>query len=1850
MYSINLNCTINLQDDTGGNIYVAAFEQLYDYDDEDVKTNIINFMLTDTNIEQTEFASSAKDSPLDVNFKIYKAFDAYDGSVHDMKIDTYYSTYALAVDENNNRSLLRHGGRGSINPQPYPNSVYTTATMTHSSGLALAGNIHSTVGFETIIASFTKQISKTDLEAFFIESKAQYRDHITIFDVPSSITKKFTINDIMYNTSNKPLNTHDDVDDYEPFIDTTKTYYIYTFSKNTDPHNTSNIHESVINYTDTSSTPTIMNITAVPRDTSSNVSFEISSNTTYYVSVYALEVVNLNGKFKSHIFERSLKTGSVSGSETISLTLDTYHDNTDSATPSAMVNGMTYHMYIIVKDTISGKYSIIHHKTINTGSPPMIIGKKHAKYERFAESEAAKDFINVKLDIEEESNGGFAKIIIFNLGFNEFINSINDIESQGVKMAPSSTQDYTLKSGTHTLEANIYVSYSTIENYQNNITNDITTDINYTVYFFGNDKLVSENIFQNTIGYIFESKAEAETVRDINTNTSITSNQNTIYSEISPSDGSTLTEKIEITSSGAEANIDISFYNDHKYRLISLGMELTGSNTLKSVTVSSYPTEDTESELSVIAFLTTPDIYEAGVYELKLYYSDFTMKDISFSKFNLNFKTDDSAVSIASLSFNGLVYDDRRPEIKNIVITKEQTGSKIDFTISDYSDVNVSTFISPYLFLIEPELRNVCYNTDNIAPSDARVTNLNITDTLYGSATTMYATKVIVNTINPDSDGTYEESQDYFTYIIANDTSGVPNNDCVYSVENPVNYSVDENPPTLSITTTSPEYYNNGTAIKFEGSIISTSIDNCPFRYKIFVDIDGSLQRTEYDLDNDVNTLNTSDSSGYKTLDDTLNPYLFENQTNISIYLEQTSTGVVIQEGKTYVLTFYCKNSLGISTVSYHSVTIVSNAPVLRHVQTKKVSSTSLSVDVNVNDNYSDVNVYTALFLENPNTHQRDSIDTFFTNNTQSSVYDKTEDVNENTKTIVFDKAFKSMDSDNIIVNVIDTEKVYYIVSYAKENANDPANVSVMLSHFNTNIISRSFVNNAKGQMFEAEVPGMMTMAGKMCDTFDGITGIDVPSVSDLTVQAFDGNEFTFGCVFFPLEVEDDAMIFEIVQNVKLQVDKDDYSLTYIIGTDQEQSTGKFIKMNDWNFITVTINPVTQTIITHLNGVENTIQNTNLVVFRNSPEVNFLKNIKCGIASIHLADYIMKPKLLLEQIDTLSPLLQNVSLESTRVVFDIVDQFKSNINICYYESYYGSVEPYFNFIKLKNHLLANGTTLEAQPHAKTVTYNISLKYSGVDDTTGASNNVRDVPTYAYAYVEDEMRNQRVVYLGIVYNTAMVNGQPVILNINANEGDSKIRNISVSVQGTLNTDMYKIGVYPKDIIMYYHTLDQMKDQIIRNDSPSYNVLNDTDVSVANYFNDTDVNTNTTSMSYDVEYQLVIVVMSVDGSSSVKKYNGFIKSAHKPEIRNAAVSVTGGTNIKLTCDIYEESGCNVYACVFIGDANTRTNVPVSFMKDAKFIHTNGLNIRESDSTDIDFVFEKAHKRDLYHNDTEPTIDGTIYDVCVYVEEINNPQSFAQSVNRVVIPLNGSIDKSPPVISGKLVKRRDNSFEISATVTDNSNVNVKTFVLDTNISDESKLLDFARYAILNETGGDGTYLQDYSGTDHIAKVTKFINTSDITFEKVFTITVNNEIFLLNNVITPILHLFRGQTYTFNHPTGSDIHPFVISEGDSVYTNNGIVTGVDDYTQMRFTVPSTGVSVTYSCSKQYGMGSTISIHDTPTYSNMVDVDAVYYAYMYVEDTSKQSNSSIGQFGGFKIGGVPEQRNFNVRFVSTYS
>jgi hypothetical protein len=156
MYTIHARCTINVEDDSGGNVYLCAFQE--DLGLADIATNASNVnKITDyirdnkainPAIVALTFSGGAANS-LTGNIERVITDINNNSSNEPANVEENYSVYAIAIDKYNNVSALKGGQRGIIPPQNPPETKgERQAVMNLDDNIAFYGNIYTTVPYE----------------------------------------------------------------------------------------------------------------------------------------------------------------------------------------------------------------------------------------------------------------------------------------------------------------------------------------------------------------------------------------------------------------------------------------------------------------------------------------------------------------------------------------------------------------------------------------------------------------------------------------------------------------------------------------------------------------------------------------------------------------------------------------------------------------------------------------------------------------------------------------------------------------------------------------------------------------------------------------------------------------------------------------------------------------------------------------------------------------------------------------------------------------------------------------------------------------------------------------------------------------------------------------------------------------------------------------------------------------------------------------------------------------------------------------------------------------------------------------------------------------------------------------------------------------------------------------------------------------------------------------------------------------------------------------------------------------------------------------------------------------------
>lgn len=1845
MYTIHARCSLNVTDDSGGNVYICAFEN--NPDRANVKNYIRSNHLTNPAIVGLPFLGGDQSNNLSAN--ITRVVEDIDdpGSNIEANVDTPYYIYALAIDNYYNVSELKESPANGnvIRQQAAPNTREELDAQMVESNISLSGNIYTTVPYDYQTVSFTYRESNTaNIQRFFDD----------FVDNPVDVTEETVhaldrdITDVFYNDTESNI-------DFDPFLDTTRDHYAYLYVHNKVPHDSnSNIEEHRVPRLHEPRPDTeilVQNpVHERLRDFTANVSFEVGNveNTEYFVGVYSNAIAHpeTNGPFKRHMI-----THGVNGTPTettVNLVVDEFFFDEHDPLAKNLQTRTEYYMYVLLRDTQTGQYtrSTIETKTFNTGAPPVVLstsGENTRNQQNY--------LITVRATVEEENVAGpnVYAIAFDDINANVTLDKFDVLRSKATHLKFDGSW-----SGQQEISGNINMFYTGSADDVDTTTNPGGFHLNKNMYIhlLLEDPLMNRDLFAPTtynglIGYesqFVTKNLHQENLRDTMLDANLSDGSpDTILS--SPVGSQTMT-------------IEFTFENTHKICLSQMFLDL--SNVMCS-NVSSFALKgknDGDANYSIDVAVVGQS---TGFEKHKKHTINFNTGGENLSKlshFRVELRTDDPSVVIGGLRFRGTVFDDRKPIFANtdtVVYNKDTNDVTLD--LEDYSNVEGRIFRSLHYwanpdeqsFLFEQGAYSQTFEGPMYTPTDVTfetvTTVLNVlsseNDRLlntsdYNPATNHYYTYILM-TDSPE----YPTSRNRADPKIFGNTGGIAQVPTSIPV---VTLNTDTN-----VTRGFYDQVSGETRVHIEGNVLDSV---SPVKWAI-----------------DMYNTDTSRSPDQIPLGDwadyNLNPGTL---TNIAVDRRETTNSERVVEGETYTITMHAMNSHGLSntTVSFQTE-LVEQDPVLRlnHLQWK---NNKVCANIHFTDNLSDAHVYGALFNGVFPVFDDDAnVKDYLYNNQGSKPIKIQYNVFDESFTFEFDEYI------DIVTNQatpVSEDGVYYMYLCAIENRDrdgvegafkvractfgpNAGSITIGLNEHTAVIDGHTALLSAVNETINLTHEYLLVNLW----TYPTVNSVGLPIVE--TDDFLLRNDSTFGSFVFQnksssssMNIDQTALIAKVWNNIVLEVNGSDVNL-YVNGR-LHAKTSDLLGYTSSNSLTV-----------HGNvdmGVDATYFST-FKPFQTNP----------SFTSIAATDHT----------DTFAPTVYDLvatqeSETVVRVRANVIDQFPSNAQLALLDTYYGSVEPYANlesnldsFFQQNVAPIALATEYMSKNRAS-VDVSLGVAYPTTRSVSaGPVTATGSYHAYMKVYDESARANQRIIYVSQVLGSGLTSEFANVTRFAVADGDDKVRGIEIDVDNTTPSDfVYQLAAYPRDFKST--ETDAIREDFVRvhmnANAPAPILLTDGVPNLTTYFVDETDTAGTTPLEYATHYDVYALLTNVATREQTVVGPGLVFTAVAPTIDNLRIDVESDFNIRLTGNVVEESvNTTVYAAVFAPNENDETRIK-DFFTSAEFVDDPSTKLEMVKPVDgvIGHVFTNYHNNVFFHDDVRAIVSAdTDYKIVVYVKD-HDHETYHEFYRSSNVTVNYPEDIDVPLIQAVNVTPHDLAANVSFQTEDNENtVDVRVVAFTSDVTTDAAR-DFLRHANID---GIGFSVDDAANvaTAYDARLERAIDSIEhLSTSYAVDIDANGNV-TFNGHVRPDIHVFNNRVYTFNVASQSGLRFYLSNVQDvtasaidgspeiSYITTDGqefnTGTELDNIAYVRYKVPSSRTGLLY-----YGLwdspmkGGTITVLDASDSSSFPVVETTdntrdYHAYVFARDNSRRENNNIVGVT-YRVGAPPVIVDFSAEFI----
>lgn len=1833
MYTIHARCALNVSDDSGGNVYICAFDS--DKPHIDVKNYIRSNHLTNPAILRLPFGGG---QPVNLSANIERIIADIEDPNSNVAatVDQPYYMYALAIDNYYNVSELKAGSSNGnvIQQQAAPNTRGDLdALMTTEDSISLSGNIYTTVPYDYQTVSFTyRESNVANIQGFF----DNFVDNPVIVTDETVHALNRDITDVFYNVTES--NT-----DFDPFLDTTRDHYAYLYMRNAPPHDSgSNIEEHLVPRTNeprgdiTLSNPVHARI----RDVTANVSFDVGNveNTEYFVTVYNNPIVSpaTNGPFKRHIVTHGLH-GTPSETTVDVVVHEFFHDEHDTLAKD-LETRENYYMYVLLRDTLTGEYTRTPIElAFTTGAPP-VVKSTDGEYIR------GLNKIFVRTTVEEENVAGpnVYAIVFRDIDANVTMDKFDVLRSKATQLQFTGAW-----SGQQEISGDLFQYYINADDTGTSISN--TKNKNLYIHLLLEDPMRNRDLFAPTTynGLIAYEPVLAS--HDLHQE----DDRDTLL------DASLSDPNAVLDAGNQTMEITFTFENTHKIKLSQMFLDLSNvqCSNISSVSVMADNAEGTLYNNTVTIHGQSTDFEKQKVHTIN--FNTAGDRDFNaYSHFKLTLEsTTDPSVVIAGLRFRGAVYDDRDPIFAS-TNTVLYINSDVSFDLEDYSDVEARVFRSRH-YWANPEERR--YLFDKVTPQIQPGPMYKPTTVTFNSAE-----KVLnLSRTTTSYTETYNNSVPYYTYLEMTDKPLDSNEG--NRAESKVFDNLGSNITALPITSIPvPQlnddaniiqgFYNNNndrTEIHVEGNVVDAQ---APVKYAIDVfekNPPATITRTT--------SLIPLDQWSYYNLSP-------NTVTNIVTDIGQTTDNSRIVENKTYTITLHAMNSLALHSIVSRDITLVEEDPVIRLLHLQYFAADNrIRADIHFTDNLSDAHVYGALFTA-PFATVTDA-KTFFDNNTSNNNIQKKLNVFDESFTLVFDR-FYNVSTSSWVTTVSETD-VYYLYVYAKENRAENQNTPA------TKIRACAFGPPAGSFSVEQG-----TLTGETTLLLDGHPALmSVFNTPELTSMV---NSYLLVNVWIYPTL--DAVDGNIVETNDFVLSHGDSFGTLLFTNKATESVLTFenttLVANVWNNIVLELQD--NNVNLYVNGVFDPKVSGELN-YTNISSLTLYGNVAQGVDHLYLSTF--KPfetnpsftrVAATDFTDTFAPSAFKLSATfdgttAVRVRANIMDEFSANVKVALFDTYYGSVEPYANLdADLDQFFDDKVSIVTSVPTNFMNNVPVNIGIGGSHETLGHATSVGITSTGSYhaymrVYDESARANHRVVYVSQVLGPDLDSDVPIVTRFDVADGDENIRNIGLALDNADDSKFkYAIAAYPHG---YKSTeTDVVREDFVRvhmNAHATQQPFSGSPPAVTTYFTD-ETDTTGTSLEYATNYDVYTLVTNTETKEQTLIANVAF-TAVAPTIESLQISVEDNYNIRITGEVVDESSSlSVYAAVFApnihGDYD-ETQIK-DFFTNAEFVSEGFTKFKQdSDGPIINCVLENYHKDPLFHDDVRSIVSSpTDYKVVVYVKD-HNHNTYNEFYHAADVAVVYTEDIDQPIIRSASVAPNDLSANIAFQTEDyEHNVDVRVVAFASNVS-TTDVRSLLRHANIEGVGFTVDNVSNVA-TDYDVRLDRALNLSFVSTTYNVAIDANGNV-TLNGYAQPDIHVFANQVYTFyvsDHSsrfylsTAPDDTSSAISGAPEIsyITIDGSEHNVIDSSKLDnleyVRYKATGSNLYYGLWDVPGKGGNITALDSNDPASYPVLDTTdnttdYYAYVYARDNSRRENSNIVGLT-YSVGVSPFIARFDANFV----
>lgn len=1838
MYTIHARCSLNVSDDSGGNVYVCAFD--YDETHNNVKNYIRSNHVTNPAILRLPFGGG---SPVNLSANIERIITNIldPNSNVAATVDQPYYMYALAIDNYYNVSDLKAGSSNGnvIQQQAAPNTRGDLdALMTVEGNIAFSGNIYTTVPYDYQTVSFTyREPNVANIQGFF----DNFVDNpVVVTDETVHALNNRDITDVFYNVTES--NT-----DFDPFLDTTRDHYAYLYMRNAAPHDSgSNIEEHLVLKTNeprgdiTLSNP----VHARLRDVTANVSFDVGNveNTEYFVTVYNTPIVSpgTNGPFKRHIVTHGLHGTPTTSELTVSVVVHEFFNDEHDTLAKDLETRETYYMYVLLRDTLTGEYTRTPiQMTFTTGAPPVVKTTS-------TDSTRGTNYTitTVRTTVEEENVAGPN---VYAIAFGD-INANVTIDKFDVLRSKATLLEFTGPwSGQQEISGNLTTFYTNTDTVTTEASNANTKNKNWYIHLLLEDPVRNRDLFAPTTynGLIaYEPVLASHDLHQENTRDTML--------DATLSDPNTV-----LDASNQTMDVHFTFENTHKIKLSQMFLDLSNvqCSNITSVSVTADNADGTSYNNTVTILGQWSNFEKQKVHAINFDSGGNPNVNV-YSHFKLMLHTTDPSVVIAGLRFRGAVYDDRDP-IFATTDTVSYTNSNVSFDLEDYSDVDARVFRSRH-YWADPVERRYLFNhvTPQIQPGP-----------MYTPTTVTFESAEDVLNLRRETNRTtetYDNAETYYTYLEMTDVEGNRAESKVFDNGGSNITALPITSPPVPRLNDVQGFYNDDnvrTEIHVEGNVVDAL---APAKYAIDV-----YEKTPSTTVFRTTELIPLDQWSYYNLTPS-------TVTDIVANIGFTTDSSRIVENKVYTVTLHAMNSLALHDKVSLDVTLAEEDPVIR-LQHLQYFASDIRADIHFTDNLSDAHVYGALFTT-PFASVTDA-QTFFDSNTSNTNIQKKLNVFDESFTFVFDKLYDG--------TPVSETSVYYMYVYARENR-------AGLNTPNTKIRACAFGPPAGSFSVEQ---GTLTGSAVLLDGHPALVSVfDTPQQLTSMVD----NYLLVNVWIYP--IVDAVLGAKIVETDDFVLSHDATSFGTLLFENKATSmsstfTNTSLVANVWNNLVLELQDIDVNL--YVNGVLDPKESSGLG-YTYTSVLTLHGNVAQGVDHLYLSTFRpfeTNPSFTrvaaTDFTDTFPPSAFDLAATfdgntSVRVRANIMDEFSANVKVVLFDTYYGSVEPYANLdadldqFFDDNVLITNSVPTNFMNRVP-VDLGVGGSYANLSATSSVGlSSSGSHHAYMRVYDDSARANHRVVYVSQVLGSALTSEVPTVNRFEVSDGDDKIRNIKIVLDNVSPTNFeYALAAYP-------HGYKSAETDVVREDFVRvhmnahvtlHNVTGITTqhpLAMTTYFTDETDTNGTTLIDYAAYYDVYTLVTNTTTKEQTLIANVAF-TAVAPAIESLNISVENDYNIRITGNVVDESSnLSVYAAVFApniagGGDYDETQIK-DFFTNAEFVSEEFTKFKQDAvvSPTINCVLENYHKDPLFHDDVRSIVSSSPsadYKVVVYVKDHNhNTYNEFYHAADVLVVYTEDIDQ--PLIRSANVTPNDLSANVTFQTEDyESNVDVRVVAFASNVS-TTDARGFLRHANIE---GVGFTVDDVSNvaTDFDVRLDRALNLSFVSTTYDVAIHANGNV-TLDGYEQPDIHMFMNQVYTF-HVTDPSARFYLSAAPDdtssaisgapeiSYITIDGSehnvidsASGLDNIEYVRYKAVTAGAitNLYYGLWDVPGKGGNITVLDSNDPTSFPVLDTTdntrdYHAYVYARDNSRRENSNVVGLT-YRVGAPPIIARFDANFV----